>query len=667
MARDSAQTVKAAFLDASDHKLRIEHLPLEDALGPISFALQCHRDRYRSFEVDPYDARNALCFGAGSLAGAKLYGFHRLIFAARSPLWHGFFMSSMGGAALPLYHTGLDYVAIEGRSDEYTLVALKGAADGSVEVQFEPITARDLAEIFQGYQGARGLYALQQYTYDRFNALYRAEGQDRYQDFRILAIGPAAVQTNFGAIGSTVIRTGKFKLGNDDWAGRGGLGSLMAQAHRVVAIAYGGTYDGKTFQENLKDRTVVDALFQELVHERYVDLVIKSGKKYRYDDAVKSAGTFGVNMSVLGEWLLSFNWESVKLSVEERKRLYTLMKEHYLKQFNEEIVEPRTFATCGEPCPLTCKKLYHEHKKDYEPYEALGPNAGIFDQRAAERVVKEVEVLGFDAIEFGNVSSWLLECLAKGLLRKEELGIEAEIAFDPHTFRIEDSARNAEAILKLAEFVAYGQGIGATLAKGIRVAAQDLNKQLAKRAKRVGETFSDMALYLAYGENGCISPVQYWVPGAFAPIPVQGKYLTNYCINSLPPRELGRSCADRAIKELYSEELGICRFHRCWTEQTVETLMRRGRGVDRSQYEHCRGLMRQIVAYDRSANQLPVFWETKKTREVIRTYLAEVLRQLPAQAGELDHWVTWFARDAEEAARAYWEEVLRGYEDLLGE
>jgi glyceraldehyde-3-phosphate dehydrogenase (ferredoxin) len=669
VAQDSTQTAKAAFLDASDHKLSIEHLPLEDALGPISFALQCHRDRYRSFEVDPYDARNALCFGAGPLAGARLYGFHRLIFAARSPLWHGFFISSMGGAALPLYHTGVDYVAIEGRSDEYTLVALKGAADGSVEVQFEPITTRDLAEIFQGYQGARGLYALQQYTYDHFNALYLAEAevQERYRDFRILAVGPAAVQTNFGAIGSTVIRNGKFKLGNDDWAGRGGLGSLMAQAHRVVAIAYGGTYDGKPFRENLKDRKVVDALFQELVHERYVDLVIKSGKKYRYDDAVKSSGTFGVNMSVLGEWLLSFNWESVKLSAEERKRLYTLVKEHYLKQFNEEIVEPRTFATCGEPCPLTCKKLYHEHKKDYEPYEALGPNAGIFDQRAAERVVKEVEVLGFDAIEFGNVSSWLLDCLSKGLLRKEELEIEVEIAFDPHTFRIEDSARNAEAILKLAELVAYGRGIGTTLAKGVRVAAQDLNKQLAKRAKRFGETFSDTALYLAYGENGCISPVQYWVPGAFAPIPVQGKYLTNYCINSLPPRELGRSCADRAIKELYSEELGICRFHRCWTEQTVETLVRRGRGVDRSLYEHCHDLMRQIVAYDRSANQLPVFWETKKTREVIRTYLAEVLRQLPAQAGDLDRWVTWFARDAEEAARAYWEEMLRGYEDLLGE
>lgn len=84
------QEGRAAYLNASERNLRIEKLPIKDATGPISFALLCHRDRYKSFEVEPYDARNVLCFGAGELAGSKLYGFHRLVFAARSPLWHGF-------------------------------------------------------------------------------------------------------------------------------------------------------------------------------------------------------------------------------------------------------------------------------------------------------------------------------------------------------------------------------------------------------------------------------------------------------------------------------------------------------------------------------------------------------------------------------------------------
>jgi glyceraldehyde-3-phosphate dehydrogenase (ferredoxin) len=658
------QKCKAAYLNASEHKLTIEEFFLEQALGPVSFALLCHRDRYKSFEVEPYNERNVLCFGAGPLAGARLYGYHRLIFAARSPLWNGFFISSMGGAALPLYHAGVDYVAVEGKSEDYLIAALKGAEDGTIESRFQAINERDLMDIFQGYGGERGVYALQQYTYDQFNELYR-DGE-RYMDFRIVTVGPAALNTNFGGICSTVIRNGAFRVGVDDWAGRGGMGSLMAQAHRTVAIAYGGTYNGKTFTENIKDIKVVNKIFEEEFNEKYTDYVIRSGTKYRYDPHVKSAGTFGVNMSVLGEWLLSFNWDSVNLSESERKALYALVKDHYLKQFNEEIVEPRTFATCGEPCPLTCKKIYYEHKKDYEPYEALGPNSGIFDQRAAEKAVKEVEVMGFDAIEFGNVSSWVLECIHKGLLRKEEIGLEDGVAFDPLTFKIEYSHQNAQAVITLAELVAYGKEIGAILAKGVRMAAKELDMRFADRVANVGESFSDNTLYLSYGETGCISPAQYWVPGEFVPIPIQGKYLTNYTINSLPPRELGRSCAERAIKEMYSEEIGICRFHRCWSERTTETLLRRGRGIDLNLDEHCRELLQKIIEYDRKANQYPVFWETKKTRNVIRAYLSEVSRKLPAECEpHLNRWVEQFTEEPEQAAKEYWEETRKGYEEII--
>lgn len=657
------QECRAAYLNAADHKLRIEKLPIEKAKGPISFALLCHRDRYKSFEVEPYNARNALCFGAGQLAGSKLYGLHRLIFAARSPLWHGFFISSMGGAGLPLYHAGIDYMAVEGRSEEYLIAAIKGAGDGTFETRFEEIREQDLKDIFHSYGGNRGWYALQQYTYKKFNDLFLANS--KYMDFRILTVGPAYLNTNFGAIGSTVIRNGKFRLGVDDWAGRGGIGSLMAQAHRTVAIAYGGTYDGKTFIENIKDLKVVNKIFHEEFQEKYTEYVIRSGKKYRYDEHVKSSGTFGVNMSVLGEWLLSFNWESVNLSESERKSLYALVKNHYLKQFNEEIVEPRTFATCGEPCPLTCKKIYHEHKKDYEPYEALGPNSGIFDQRAAEKTVKEVEVMGFDAIEFGNVGSWILECIYKGLIRKEELGLEDDVEFDPRNYKIEFSQANAKALIKLAELVAYGEGIGAILAQGVRIAAKYLDKQFADRVRSSGNTFVDSTLYLSYGETGCMSPIQYWVPGAFVPIPIQGKYLTDYCINSLPPRELGKSSAERAIKERYSEEMGICRFHRCWSERTVETLLRRGRGIDLNLYEHCRGLLQKIVDYDRKANQYPVFWETKKTKDVIQRYLTEVKKKMVPENEGLDLWIKKFDDDSEQATKEYWEENREGYEEII--
>ncbi|MBA7542867.1 hypothetical protein ES705_35191 [subsurface metagenome] len=195
----------------------------------------------------------------------------------------------MGGAGLPLYHAGIDYMAVEGRSEGYLIAAIKGAGDGTIETRFDEIGEQDLKDIFHGYGGNRGWYALQQYTYEKFNDLFLDE--HKYMDFRILTVGPASLNTNFGAIGSTVIRNGKFRLGVDDWAGRGGMGSLMAQAHRTVAIAYGGTYDGKTFMENIKDIKVVNRIFQEEFHEKYSDYVIRAVEvKGKSDKEIRSDG-----------------------------------------------------------------------------------------------------------------------------------------------------------------------------------------------------------------------------------------------------------------------------------------------------------------------------------------------------------------------------------------
>ena len=58
-----------------------------------------------------------------------------------------------------------------------------------------------------------------------------------------------------------------------------------------------------------------------------------------------------------------------------------LILDHYLKQFNEETIQTKQQHTCGEPCTAVCKKMRDEFKKDYEPYQTMGPLCGIFDQR----------------------------------------------------------------------------------------------------------------------------------------------------------------------------------------------------------------------------------------------------------------------------------------------
>lgn len=83
--------------------------------------------------------------------------------------------------------------------------------------------------------------------------------------------------------------------------------------------------------------------------------------------------------------ILAFNYRTIYWREDERKAFHQkFIRDHYLKQFNEETIQKKQQKTCGEPCAAVCKKMNGIYKKDYEPYQALGPLCGIFDQRAAE-------------------------------------------------------------------------------------------------------------------------------------------------------------------------------------------------------------------------------------------------------------------------------------------
>jgi hypothetical protein len=124
-----------------------------------------------------------------------------------------------------------------------------------------------------------------------------------------------------------------------------------------------------------------------------------------------------VNYATLGARVMAFNYRSIYMPEDERLALHQkFIVGHYLKQFNEETIRTKQQHTCGEPCPAVCKKTRGEYKKDYEPYQTMGPQCGIFDQRAAERLNHHANTLGFDAISVGGVLSWLMECLDQGQL-----------------------------------------------------------------------------------------------------------------------------------------------------------------------------------------------------------------------------------------------------------
>jgi len=672
---------RVAFLDAGRRELRLSEFRDPEILGPVDWGLHCHLNLYRSYAHPPYDEHNVLCLGMGKLAGSCVPGTHRLTLCFRSPLWEGFFFSTVGGAAYSFRHLGVDYLTLEGKSEEPLAVALKGTPSG-LEVRFREIPREELMGIYRGYEGEEGVYALEKFLLEEFEEWYEERGSPL--DHRVLCVGPASLHTNLGGIFSSSAKGGKAEPGAEDWAARGGPGSVMARAHGVVALVVGGRNEWRRFPGvDLANLREADELFRKLVGKGMMKVASEATVKYRYDEAVGSGGTFGVNYFVLREMAIMFNWSTVNLPREKRVELYErLIRERYLSQFDREItsrrhlrpslelpsptsrpwVRVKVWKNCGEPCPGVCKKVRGRYKKDYEPYEANGPNCGIFDQRAAERAVYTVDSLGFDAIEFGNTCAWIFECLHLGLLEPGELGLEGVPSFDPLSFDPSDSEKNAELLARLARAVAYGENeLCRLVGQGIRRAAKELTRRFGERVKRAGRRFEDLGVYVAFGEGGSITPAMYWSPGNFMPVPIQGKYFTFYHSEFREPEEFAELCYGRAFKEMYSENNGLCRFHRGWSERLLPRLLEEAWGIKVDYDEHCRRILAGIAEYNRRAGVGPVFFEGERVLDIVTS----MARELSEKNESARRWWGRFGEGKREAAEEYWRRFLERYESLL--
>jgi len=652
---------KVAFLNVSKREIRIEKVDREDILGPVDWGIYCHLELYESYKYDIYDEHNVLCLGMGKLAGGVLPGSHRLIGCFRSPLTGGFYVSTMGGAAYAFKYLGVDYITIEGKSDEPLIVALKGTEKG-IEVKWETISKEELMKIFKEYKGKKGVYALHEYILEKIKDFYVKDG--KYLTFRIAVIGPAAVNTNNGGLFSAVIRNGEVDEGAEDWMARGGGGSVLYRAHNVVAIAFGGDYDWRKV-ELVKDIKKLDELFSQALGKKYSEAVTSATVKYRYNEKIKSGGTFGGNYSTLKDRTLMFNWRQMYLDIETRMKMYNeYIVNHYLKQFNERIIEKKSFKTCGEPCVAVCKKVEGPYKVDYEPYSANGPLCGIFDLDAAHTAVHAVDAMGFDAIEFGNTVAWVLEALHLGLLQPEELGVSGKPYFDIENFKLEYSKHNAELVAQLAEKIAFAETeVAKIIGEGSRPATHKLTEKYKDRVEKLGKKFEDLAVYVPFGEKGAITPCQYWDPAFLVPLPFQGTFMTKYHAPFMEPEEFAKVCADRLFKELYSENYGFCRFHRGWWEKIADKLFNTALGTNVNLYEHSKELVKKVIEYDVKAGCKPVFWEGERTIDIFATYVEDEVKKGNETAKK---WLEKVQKNKVEAAKEYWSKFLEEFEKIVG-
>ena len=619
--------LKVLMLDAATGFYRMRRFRVGDFFGPVDLGI------HLAFKHD------ALTIGAGLLAGSVFPGSNRLIFTGISPCWHGFFVSSMGGAALVFDNLGINMLSLVGKARHPSLLYLNRNHGEEIEVELVPVEPGTIWK-----QGRLGVYAVME------NAL-RLFG-DRYEtDPRVLAVGPAARWTDFGAVGSAPVKKGALTP-VDTWAGRGGFGSKLFQGHGLVGVIYGGTY----VDDDFRDRSVADQWFQDKFNQRMTAKDMEVTTKYRYDPDFQTGGTFGVNYAAMDGDILAFNYRTIYWTQEARRDLHRrFIRNHYLKQFNEETIDTKQQRTCGEPCAAVCKKMHGIHKKDYEPYQAMGPLCGIFDQRAAEQLNHHADRLGFDAISVGGTLAWLMDCLDDGLITCGELGVDQRPRWDMATFDVTgDSMHNAQLGMALLDQMTRSDG---------KIPLRFGARKLARRLSRdKGREVLDRFVCNGFARQGWMIPNQYWTPGAHAPMAITGKYYMHYGRDFLPPRELGRENARRMLQELMLDNLGFCRFHRAWAKTLLPDVVGHIFGEKGA-------FLRSIslTAGRITSRNASVFWESARSMDVVFEFLKNKKQVDGVGHPELDRWIDDFARDRHAAAYEFWYEIHKGIHENLRE
>lgn len=622
--------------------------------GIIDYALYLHDEVYRTYDLDPYDPKNVTVFGKGAFAGSALPGAHRLMFVFRSPLWGGVFPSAMGGAAYQFQRVGIDFVTIEGKAEKPTVIILRNDGE-SISVEFHQIEEEKLLEIWRGYKGEEGVYAFTQYLMDHLGQEF--EGME----YRIACVGPAAMNTNFGAIFSQTLRKGRRLTGSEDWAARGGSGSVLLRAHNVAAIIFGGKAGKKFPGEDISKMANVKPIVEGIHKKPMFEVIGEKTVKYKYNPKLKTGGTFGGNYPAEGDFVPILNWQMPYIPKEERIKIHENIMKHYWEPFNREAIETRKWTTCGEPCPVACKKYANGHHIEYEPREANGPLSGSITLRASDISVHAVDAMGFDAIEFGGTAAWVLELVHRGFLKPEEVGISGMPEFTKEALiekPVETSEVNAKLVAELAHRVAFAENeIARLIGSGKRRASIILDEKFKDRLP-YGESFKDYGVFTPLGEDGEITPTMYWAIGNYIPYPIQGRYWTFYQFGVfLEPEELAQKSLASAIWEFWYDNIGWCRFHRGWMKPLLKALFMEAYGENVDMEEHSKKQLRKLVNYAKKAGYEPVFWDSMRVIDLIARGSEEFGNE---------KWAERFKMDKVGTAKEYLKRVLNEYSDRLG-
>jgi len=492
---------KILHVDLTTGKTHTEPLNEDYAkkyIGGIGLGMRLWLDNSQA-GVDPFSPENPLVLVTGPTSGTIWpTGGNGHAFVSKSPQSYGIGESkSHGSFGTELKRAGYDAVIFHGKAEKPIYVWID---DDSVQVL-------DASHLW-GKSPAE--------TED----MIKEELGDYY--IRVAAIGPA---------GEKLVRIACIINEKTRAAGRCGMGAVMGSKN-LKAIAVRGTHDVTVAKPDE---------FLEFVKEFHERMKGPATKKYR---------TLGTPENVLVHNALhclpTRNYNNAHFEAAEK-----VSGEYLNERYVAKIIG---CSSCAMRCEHICVVTEGPYKGatarvEYEPLWAMGPNCGIDRLDAIIKGCELCNYYGIDSIGAGVIVGFAMDCFENGILSAKDMdGIEARFG-------------NHEALVKLIEKIGKREGIGDTLAEGVKFAAEKIGKgseKLAQHIKGVEVTGYDLrslktaALGFAVSFRGA----DHNRHGAYA-FDVKGKF------NRLK-YEKGRAKAVKDIEDVYTiiDSLIICKFSR---------------------------------------------------------------------------------------------------------
>jgi len=410
-------TDKILFVDLTTGKLTTE-TPDEklyrDFIGGYGVGARIVFSRQRP-GVDPLGPENMLGFMTGPLTGTDYpYGTRYTVIVGRSPLTRGWGDANSGGDFGPyLKFSGYDGVFFTGASEKPVYLLIR---DGNVELKdASHLWGKDTVETEDILKSELG------------------------SEVRIACIGPAGEKLSL--ISCLINNKGRA-------AARSGVGAVMG-SKKLKAVAVIGT--GKV--------PVADTAKAREMRKKVLNAPGPNKELFqRY-------GTAGIaaQFVMTGECPIK-NWTGVGERDVPHPELIS----------DDSVINLQERKYGCWRCPISCGGLMKEGTGEYRyragahkpEYETLGAFGGLVLNNNLDSIIMANEICnryGLDTISAGATIAFAMECYEKGIITKEEVGLDL-------------SWGNHQAMVTMTEMMGRREGFGDVLADGSKVAAMKIGR-----------------------------------------------------------------------------------------------------------------------------------------------------------------------------------------------